>query len=208
VTLSDDDSLNLGLGGGVAFTDPNASTVRVSFIGSQVDVSGKESIRYPDTGPVNYKVELNDTEIKSVFAPQTLDASGNRIYARERQSSTIRMDHLLLRQALDRHISGSGFNYLLGKEDTDPNRIPDGLYEFTISVTDYNNPSIYKLTAAGLGTTALPATGTVTFWVRVDSKGPDITGVLPPFAAFISGLAGQGAADITGIVRDKTAPLP
>jgi hypothetical protein len=194
--LEDDDSLDLGTSS--PLDDP--SSVVISFVGSTF--SGNSVVARDETDPA-WLVKLDDAQIKQIFAPQNMETSSTRFPARERRDANVRIDNGLLRAALDQY---PNYNYLT--TGVDAGRLPDGLYYFIVSVTDYNADPNIKLIIPGANSNAPAEAKTTThkFWVRVDNKGPEITGVTPVFGYFIAdfGLYGGG---ITGIVSDENGPV-
>ena len=193
--LEDDDSLDLGTSSPL-----DLSSVVISFVGSTF--SGNSVVARDETDPA-WLVKLDDAQIKQIFAPQNMETLTTRFPARERRDANVRIDNGLLRAALDQY---PNYNYLTA--GVDAGRLPDGLYYFIVSVTDYNAERNIKLIIPGANGDAIAEAKTTThkFWVRVDNKGPEITGVTPVFGYFIAdfGLYGGG---ITGIVSDENGPV-
>ena len=211
--LRDDDGLDLG----VSHSDPSVSKpsgVSVTMTGFKVI----PDLAYPQGKIVplpagDWLIELTDEQIKNAFPPQQVFNSAApsdpenwvRRIVRERQGT---ITHAMLLNAMKKNAKYDDLFVSPPKDEA--YSLPDGLYQITITVRDYNHPGT-KLTMnpdepldnnAGWAATA---TTVKSFWIAVDNSPPQIDrqAVEPITGSYI---AGTGAM-VRGVVRDENGPI-
>jgi len=198
--LTDDDSLDLG-------TAMEDSTVKISFVGSYLD--GDDITPYTDS---TYIRTIDSTVVKTIFAPR-VDENGARLLPIKERDGSITTPMLLdlLKHGGEYNTWFTNKNPEDGKGDYDPddytNILPDGMYQITINVNDYNKDKEVKLIIEGAygDDEAYVVTGTANFWVAVDTKPPVITNVLPPAGGARGFIAPN--TPVTGTVSDANGPI-
>jgi hypothetical protein len=194
--LSDDDSLDLGtMGSGARPAEP--SGVRVQFL---------ESKKISEAGCL---LELDDDALKAAFGVQPVDErTGKRLAVKEKQGEITQQILLGLLK------NNSKYDYLFGIVPADSsadkdrkkaayNSLPSGIFRVTVSVADYNEPSI-KLVMKSGDPNAEIARAMEEFWIVVDNDSPEAGITSPAAGGYIS--ADQNV-EISGFVSDLNGPI-
>ena len=213
--LTDDDSLDMGES--TLATPPAGleSKLVISFTGAYIE-EGTYKIRplyedpldpnYDSTntfgtapGSDKYRVQVPNDMITRSFPIHEMEGALRRA-ARERDGTILQRDmHDLLR-------ANSAYRYLFDRR-VDEGVLPDGYYRFTITVSDYNrpvaNPTIKPVMLGESPAFADVATTTRSFWILVDTKGPQIDNVFPEDGSLLSGIS----TVMTGLVSDEQGPI-
>ena len=173
--IKDDDSLDLGLAGG------DASQVQIRVAKAQYAGDGTIS-----AGPF---AALSDSQIKSIFPPQVLDAGVRRAV------KSIQGGSAIPQQTLVSALGGTGAN------------LPDGMYNLEISVGDYNvDPVKMKMPTDPSSSPVRAVSPTKNFWVVVDTTPPQYT----PDTKADGSFEPEDYVDngfITGTVEDANGPV-
>jgi hypothetical protein len=182
VKLRDDDSLDLG-----SIGDAGSTSITLSFTGSTTDTNGEVTA----LGGTHI-MKFEPAEVRDLFAPQPSGNFFGRSAIKERKGE-------ITQQMLLEKLKGNS-NYaslFVGKTYTG---LPDGIYQITMSVSDY---APAKLTMDGDPPKVVAtAERTTSFWIAMDTVGPEVKLTSPPL-----GNLNAGVNDFTGTVSDQNGPI-
>jgi len=200
LTITDDDSLDLGTSGTAPADNSGVSVhfTRSKYDGEQIvadaDIVNAKDIK-PDTGNA---VTLGQDQIKRIFGVQP--GSGADRKAVFSKLGVIGQDELL---TAIRNTPGKAGIYGVGPDTLN---LPDGMYYFTISISDYRPLKMRMDTPTD---TPVVATASESFWIVVDTVPPEYKIFTPeedPLSAQPDEYIPKGK-NIRGTVEDANGPV-